>query len=81
MSTYILIRGRKQSNNHCSNYRKNMRTARASPQLAKSRAGDTISYGTLRGRRSSEKWWRRSPFAAPIGRRGCERKEKVAAGR
>lgn len=55
MSTYILIRGRELSNEQCSNYRKNMRTARASPQLAKSKADDTISYGTLRGRRNSEK--------------------------
>ena len=81
MSTYILNWGIKPLNNHCNNYRKNMRTARASPQLAKSRADDTISYGTLRGRRSSEKWWRKSLCAAPIGRRGYERQEKVAAGR
>ena len=81
MSTYILIRGRELSNEQCSNYRNNMRTARASPQLAKSRADNTISYGTLRGKRSLEKWWRSSPFAAPIGRRGYERKEKAAAGR
>ena len=81
MSTYILNWGIKPLNNHCNNYRKNMRTARASPQLAKSRADDTISYGTLRGRRSSEKWWRSSPFAAPTGRQGYERQEKVAAGR
>ena len=81
MSTYILIRGRELSNEQCSNYRKNMRTARASPQLVRSRADDTISYGTLRGRRSSEKWWRSSPYAAPTGRRGYERKEQVAAGR
>ncbi len=81
MSTYILNWGIKPLNNHCSNYRKNMRTARASPQLARSKADDTISYGTLRGRRSLEKWWQSSPFAVPIGRRGCERQEKVAAGR
>ena len=81
MSTYILIRGRELSNEPCSNYRRNMRTARASPQLAKSRADDTISYGTLRGRRSLEKWWWSSPCAAPTGRRGYERQEKVAAGR
>lgn len=55
MSTYILIWGRELSNEQCSNYRKNMRTARASPQHAKSKADDTISYGTLRGRRSLEK--------------------------
>ncbi len=81
MSTYILNWGIKPLNNHCSNYRRNMRTARASPQLVRSRADDTISYGTLRGRRSSGKWWQSSPCAAPIGRRGYERKEKVAAGR
>lgn len=55
MSTNILIRGRELSNEPCSNYRKNIRTARASPQHAKSKADDTISYGTLRGRRSLEK--------------------------
>lgn len=55
MSTYILNWGIKPLNNHCNNYRKNMRTARASPQLVRSRADDTISYGTLRGRRSSGK--------------------------
>ena len=81
MSTYILIRGRELSNEQCSNYRKNMRTARASPRLAKSRADDTISYGTLRGMRRLEKWWQRSPCAAPIGRRDCEYPEKSAAGR
>ena len=81
MSTYILFWGRRSSNEQCSNYRKNMRTARASPQLVRSRADNTISYGTLRGRRSLEKWWQSSPFAVPIGRRGCERQEKVAAGR
>ena len=81
MSTYILIRGMKLSNEPCSNYRKNMRTARASPQLARSRADGTISYGTLRGRRSLEKWWQRSLCAAPIGRRGYERQKKAAAGR
>ena len=81
MSTYIFNWGRELSNEPCSNYRRNMRTARASPQLAKSRAGDTISYGTLRGRRNLRKWWRSSPFAVPIGRRGYERQEKVAAGR
>ncbi len=81
MSTYILNWGIKPLNNHCNNYRKNMRTARASPQLVRSRADDTISYGTLRGRRSSEKWWQKSLCAAPIGRRGYERQEKVAAGR
>lgn len=81
MSTYILNWGIKPLNNHCNNYRKNMRTARASPQLVRSRAGDTISYGTLRGRRNLRKWWRSSPFAVPIGRRGCECQEKVAAGR
>lgn len=81
MSTYILIRGRELSNEQCSNYKRNMRTARASPQLARSKADDTISYGTLRGRRSSEKWWRSSPFAAPTGRQGYERQKKVAAGR
>lgn len=52
MSTYIFNLGRELSNEPCSNYRRNMRTARASPQLAKSRADDTISYGTLRGRRN-----------------------------
>ena len=81
MSTYILIRGIKQSNELCSNYRRNMRTARASPQLVRSRADNTISYGTLRGRRNLEKWWRSSPFAAPTGRQGYERQKKVAAGR
>lgn len=81
MSTYILFWGRRSSNEQCSNYRKNMRTARASPQLVRSRADNTISYGTLRGRRNLRKWWRSSPFAVPIGRRGCERQEKVAAGR
>ena len=81
MSTYILNWGIKLSNEQCSNYRKNIQTARASPQLARSRADDTKSYGTLRGRRSLEKWWQSSPFAAPIGRRDCERQEKVAAGR
>lgn len=81
MSTNILIRGRELSNEPCSNYRRNMRTARASPQHARSRADDTISYGTLQGRRSLEKWWQSSPFAVPIGRRGYERQEKVAAGR
>ena len=81
MSTYILNWGRELSNEPCSNYRRNMRTARASPQLAKSRADDTISYGTLRGRRNLRKWWRSSPCAAPTGRRGYERQEKVAAGR
>ena len=81
MSTYILNWGIKPLNNHCSNYRKNMRTARASPQLAKSRADDTISYGTLRGRRSSGNWWRSSLCAAPTGRRGCECQEKSAADR
>ena len=81
MSTNILIRGRELSNEPCSNYRKNMRAARASPQHARSRADDTISYGTLQGRRSLEKWWQSSPFAVPIGRRGYERQEKVAAGR
>ena len=81
MSTDILNWGITPLNNHCSNYRKNMRTARASPQLAKSRAGDTISYGTLRGRRNLRKCWRRSPCAAPIGRRGYERQKKAAAGR
>lgn len=55
MSTDIFNWGRELSNEPCSNYRKNMRTARASPQLARSRADDTISYGTLRGRRSLEK--------------------------
>ena len=81
MSTYIFNWGIKPLNNHCSNYRKNMRTARASPQLVRSRADDTISYGTLRGRRSLEKWWQSSSFAAPTGRRGYERQKKVAAGR
>ena len=81
MSTNILIRGRELSNEQCSNYRKNMRTARASPQLVRSKADDTISYGTLQDRRNLGKWWRSSPFAVPIGRRGCERQEKVAAGR
>ena len=81
MSTDILNWGIKPLNNHCSNYRKNIRTARASPQLARSKADDTTSYGTLRGRRSSEKWWQKSLCAAPIGRRGYERQEKVAAGR
>ena len=81
MSTYILIRGIKPLNNHCSNYRKNIRTARASPHLAKLRADDTISYGTLRGRRNLGKWWRSSPYAAPIGRRGYEHQEKAAADR
>ena len=81
MSTYILNWGIKPLNNHCNNYRKNMRTARASPQLARSRADDTVSYGTLRVRRSLEKWWRTSPYAAPIGRRSYERQEKAAAGR
>ena len=81
MSTYILNWGIKPLNNHCSNYRKNMRTVHASSQLAKSRADDTISYGTLRGRRSLEKWWQSSPFAVPIGRRGYERQEKIAADR
>lgn len=81
MSTYILNWGIKPLNNHCSNYRRNMRTARASPQLVRSRADDTISYGTLRGRRSSGKWWQSSPCAAPTGRRGYERQKKVAAGR
>ena len=81
MSTYILNWGIKPLNNHCNNYRRNMRTARASPQLVRSRADNTISYGTLRGRRSSGKWWQSSPCAAPTGRRGYERKEKVAAGR
>ena len=81
MSTYIFNWEIKPLNNHCSNYRKNMRTARASPQLVRSRADDTISYGTLRGRRSLEKWWQSSPFAEPIGRRACERQEKAAAGR
>lgn len=52
MSTYILNWGIKPLNNHCSNYRRNMRTVRASPRLAKLRADDTISYGTLRGRRN-----------------------------
>ena len=52
MSTYILNWGIKQSNEPCSNYRKNIQTARASPQLARSRADNTISYGTLRGRRN-----------------------------
>lgn len=79
MSTYIFNWGLKPLNNHCSNYRRNMRTARASPQLARSRADDIRSYGTLRGRRSLEKWWQSSPFAVPIGRRGYERQEKVAA--
>lgn len=55
MSTDILNWGRELSNEPCRNYRKNMRTARASPQLARSRADDTILYGTLRGRRSLEK--------------------------
>lgn len=81
MSTYILNWGIKPLNNHCSSYRRNMRTARASPQLARLKADDTISYGTLRGRRSLEKWWQSSPFAAPIGRRGYERQKKAAAGR
>ena len=81
MSTYILNWGIKQSNEPCSNYRRNMRTARASPRLAKLMAGDTISYGTLRGRRSSEKWWWSSPCAAPTGRRGYEHPKKAAAGR
>ena len=81
MSTYIFNWGIKPLNNHCSNYMKNMRTARASPRLAKLMADDTISYGTLRGRWSSEKWWRSSPFAAPTGRRGYERQKKAAAGR
>ena len=52
MPTYILNWGIKPLNNHCNNYRKNMRTARASPQLVRSRADNTISYGTLRGRRN-----------------------------
>ena len=81
MSTYILNWGIKPLNNHCSNYRKNIRTARASPHLAKLRADDTISYGTLRGRRNLGKWWRSSPYAAPIGRRGYEHQEKAAADR
>lgn len=81
MSTYTLFWGMKLSNEPCSNYRKNMRTARASPQLAKARADDTISYGTLRGRRSSGNWWRSSLCAAPTGRRGCECQEKSAADR
>lgn len=81
MSTNILIRGSELSNEQCSNYRRNMRTARASPQHARPRADDTILYGTLRGRRSSEKWWQSSPYAAPIGRRDYERQEKVTAGR
>ena len=55
MSTDILNWGIKPLNNHCSNYRKNIQTARASPQHVRSRAGDTKSYGTLRGRRSLEK--------------------------
>lgn len=46
MSTDILNWGRELSNEQCSNYKRNMRTARASPQLAKSKADDTISYGT-----------------------------------
>lgn len=81
MSTYILNWGIKPLNNHCNNYRKNMRTARASPQLVRSKADDTTSYGTLRGRRSSEKWWQKSLCAAPTGRQGYERQKKVAAGR
>lgn len=52
MSTYILNWGIKLSNEPCSNYRRNIRTARASPQLVRSRADDIISYGTLRGRRN-----------------------------
>ena len=52
MSTYILFWGRRSSNEQCSDYRKNMRTARVSPQLVRSRADNTISYGTLRGRRN-----------------------------
>lgn len=81
MSTYIFNWGRELSNEPCSYYRKNIQTARASPQLARSKADDTTLYGTLRGRRSSEKWWQKSLCAAPIGRRGYERQEKVAAGR
>ena len=81
MSTYILNWGIKPLNNHCSNYRKNMRTARASPQLVRSRADNTISYGTLRGRRNLGNWWRSSLCAAPTGRRGCECQEKSAADR
>ena len=81
MSTYILNWGRELSNEQCNNYRRNIRTARASPQHARSMADDIISYGTLRGKRSLEKWWQSSPFAVPIGRRGYERQEKVAADR
>ena len=79
MSTDILNWGIKPLNNHCSNYRKNMRTACVSPRLARSKADDIISYGILRGRRSSEKWWRSSLFAVPTGRRGYERQKKAAA--
>ena len=81
MSTYIFNWGRELSNEPCSYYRKNIQTARASPQLARSKADDTISYGTLQDRRNLGKWWRSSPFTVPIGRRGYERQEKVAAGR
>lgn len=55
MSTYIFNWGRELSNEPCSYYRKNIQNARASPQLVRSRADNTISYGTLRGRRSLEK--------------------------
>ena len=52
MSTYILIRGIKLSNNHCNNYRQNMQIALKPPRAVRSRAEDILSQGILRERKT-----------------------------
>ena len=52
MSTYILIRGIKQSNKHCNNYRQNLQIALKPPRVVMSRAQDISLQGILRERKT-----------------------------